>query len=223
MKFKSSVLTVGKLNSSNVAIMNKLRVKTMLILIVLSTTAVNGQVESNKSRTTIEFALGTTYLGTGDEWIGKGGIFLKTKFGKSFINEVSFNFGHANRTRGRMSYPPIIWGGEWSYNLETIIMTTFHIDHNLLFSPFSASKKFNIYIGTGYSIMYISDVFRQNVNTYQESTQIEDRSSVGVNFLIEPTYTFKNGNIISIRIISQNYLNADISNGALIKFGRIFQ
>lgn len=187
-------------------------------MIVGAVYKVQAQTEVPNSKSTVEFGLGTSNLRTWNMYMLEVGVSHKYDIGNNFVNNLHLNFGHLNRDFSSR------YGPSNSSNAVKYIMSRFHFDHNILYKIFSKpNSRFKVNVGTGYSILWASEIRINKSDGIIDDVYDIEVASLGINFVLEPTYTFHEKNVFSIGIISQNYINQDDSNGIMIKYGRLLR
>lgn len=161
--------------------------------------------QDNQKKFDVKFGVGTSFLGSGD---------MTTI---NFENELNYKFSQYFSTSFTLNYGKSISG---------VYETSSYIQENLniFISPFKNSRKNDFRVGTGFSIMNISDTF-----VYQEeygsgtepsiTYNFDKRNSLGFNIIIENTYSINDKFLIGLKLFSQPYTNGDINSGILLKCG----
>lgn len=163
-----------------------------------------------QSRDDIKLGIGASFLGTGDMLIGKLEGEATRKWNRIISNSVALGIGYGDQ---KFYYNP-------TYNYKSLHQQTFttHLDGNVFVSPFGNDRLYNLKLGTGVSLMYVSDAFpRRN-----EAIQRENRASVGINMIMEHEFMLSKKSLIGLKMMIQPYLNGDIASTMLLKFGRKF-
>jgi len=180
--------------------------KILVIILLVIATQLNAQEKQQKFD--IRFGVGISLLGTGD---------MTTI---NFENEVNYKFNQYFSTSFSLNYGKSIAG---------IYETSSYIQGNLniFISPFKNSRRNDFRIGTGFSIMNVSDsyYFAQEcaVGIEQSSPYHYDkRNSSGFNIIIEDTYSVTDRFLIGLKLFTQPYTNGDINSGILLKCGLKF-
>jgi hypothetical protein len=153
----------------------------------------------------IRFGIGISLLGTGDMTTINFENEINYKFSQYFSTSFSLNFGRSN---------------------SGVFETSSYIQGNLniFVSPFRNNKKNDFRVGSGFSIMNISDSYYFepdcNVGTEQLSPyHFNRRNSYGFNIIIEDTYSINDRFLIGLKLFTQPYTNGDINSGILLKLG----
>ena len=170
-----------------------------VILAALLLCASQIQAQETSQNLDVRVGTGISILGTGDMLTTVFENELNYKINNYITGGSSINFG--NSTNGVHKSSSFVQG-----NL------------NLFFSPFKNSVKNDFRIGAGMSYYKINDFKRvssMNDIYYHNSNRI----SLGYNFIIEDSYTFKNKFIIGAKLYTQPYQNGDINSGFMIKTG----
>ncbi len=94
---------------------------------------------------------------------------------------------------------------------------------NIYISPFKNSKKNDFRIGTGMSYMNISDAYLESVNyengIIDEDYRFDNRNSIGINIILENTYSITDKIMLGLKLFTQPYKNGDINSGLMLKLG----
>ena len=179
------------------------------------------QEEKPKSNV-LSVGSGFAFLGSGDRFIGKLAFDYNKRLSNYFELELSLNFGHLNKIESKQISNLHVVEND-------IIITTYHLDNNIYVNPFKFNKGFNFSLGTGYSLMYVTELYgsrlvkgdpRSVFNINQKS--YESRTSIGYNIIPRFSYQFKNNSVLTFKLMMQSYLNGDISSGAMLSFGKVF-
>jgi len=175
------------------------------LVIILSVIATQLSAQDNHKKFDVKFGVGISLLGTGD---------MTTI---NFENELNYKFSHYFSTSFTLNYGKSISG---------VYETSSYIQENLniFISPFKNSRKNDFRIGTGFSIMNISDSYyfeeECGVGIEQSSPYHYDkRNSLGFNIIIENTYSINARFLIGLKLFTQPYTNGDINSGILLKCG----
>lgn len=175
----------------------------ILILFILSTIHLIAQEDNSKFD--IRFGTGVSLLGSGDMGALNIENELNYNFNKYFASSLSVNYGRSNS--GVYVSSSFIQG-----NL------------NLFVSPFKNTRKNDFRIGTGFSMMNISETYKVLARCGVGLDDIEPiyfnaRNSCGFNVIVENTYSLGDKLLVGIKLFSQVYSNEDINSGVLLKFG----
>jgi len=175
------------------------------IIIILFVIATQLNAQDNQKKFDIKFGVGISLLGTGDMTTINFENELNYKISQYFSTSFTLNYGRSN-----------------SGVYET--SSYFQGNLNIFISPFKNSRKNDFRIGTGFSIMNISDsyYFSQDsgAGTGQTSPyNFDKRNSYGFNIIIEDTYSIKDRYLIGLKLFTQPYTNGDINSGILLKCG----
>lgn len=154
----------------------------------------------------VRFGVGRTILGTGD-WRT---ITLENELNYSinsyFTTALSANYGRSNRG---------------IYGTASYIQGSL----NIFLSPFKNTKRNDFRIGTGVSLLNVSNVrvLSSRSNAKGEEIDIEygfsERSSFGYNIVLEDTYTVKSKYLLGLKVFTQSFFSGDINSGVLLKIG----
>jgi len=192
---------------------------TSLILIALISLnrSVYGQNTSD-NKTAIELGIGITGIKNwGYLWVVD--FNLKKEMGNHLTNDIGLNFGHVDNS-GLAIYES---GSARTTHEVQEIMTRFQFHHHLILRTLSNKSAFDINLGMGYAIMYNSEVRISRLGDNNASIHHSNGFTVGFNLLVEPEFTIKEENVLSLRFIAQNFLIYDNSIGVMIKYGRILK
>ena len=176
--------------------------KYIFILFILSTYHLTAQ-EGN-SEFDIRFGTGLSLLGSGDMTTLNFENELNYKFNKYFTSSFSVNYGRSNTEVSRTA----------SFIQGNI---------NIFLSPFTNNGKNDFRMGSGFSLMNISESYplepRCGVGLEDASTHFyEVRNPYGFNIILENTYAVSNKFLVGVKLFSQVY-SGDINSGVLLKFG----
>lgn len=158
-------------------------------------------VFSQNKNSYIRTGLGVHFLGTGDLLIPK----LEMEYGKTLNHflemGLSWNTGYI---------PPDDFLG---MNLGTLEAFTTHIDPSIYFNV-ASSQFFKFTLGTGASFMFIKEeiLFFEPGST-EPLIGIQRRFTIGGNMILQSSFSLKENTDLIFRLISQPYLNGDISSG----------
>jgi len=177
--------------------------KYLVIILIIMAAQLNAQDKQEKFD--IKFGIGISLLGTGDMTTINFENELNYKYNHHFSTSFTLNYGRSN---------------------SGVYMTSSYIQGNLniYISPFKNNRKNNFRIGTGLSIMNISDSHcieqECGVGIKQSSPcHYNRRNSFGLNIIIEDTYSINDRFLIGLKLFTQPYSNGDINSGLLIKCG----
>jgi hypothetical protein len=176
----------------------------VLLVFLLGTTFVSAQTES-VSTVDVKLGLGTSFLGSGDILVGKVEGELTKKWNRLISNSVSLNFGYGKSTMFDQ------------YVLQETFTT--HLDGNLFLSPFGNHHFYNFKLGTGFSLMYVSDTYPAR-DAWARQSQSDRRVSLGASMIVEQEITIAKRNLLGVKAMIQPYLNGDIASSLMLKVGR---
>jgi len=165
--------------------------KTLILLIAISFYVTMSFSEEKTQRFDVKFGTGSTLLGSGDMITIVFENEMNYKISKYFSSSINVNYGMSNT--GVYIQSSLIQG-----NL------------NVFLSPFGNTERNNFKIGTGYSIMGVTDIYH---NTHDR------RTSYGYNIIIENEYELNEKYLIGFKLFTQQYSNRDTSSGIMLKFG----
>ena len=175
----------------------------ILFALILISTILSGQI--NESKTDLRIGIGTAILGTGD-------------FSAIVIeNELNYEVHPYLGIGGSMAFGKSYFTGR---NQSSFIQGNV----NIFFSPFTNKKTNDFRIGSGFVYNFVSDVY-QSSSEYldgvliDEDYRLEDRTSLGVNIILENTVNITNKFLLGLKLFSQPYLNGDINSGLILKAG----
>jgi len=167
------------------------------LTIILLVTAIQINAQDIQKKIDVRFGVGVSLLGTGDMTTINFENEVNYKLNKNFATSLTLNYGKS---------------------ISGIYQSSSYIQGNvnIFFSPFKNSRKNDFRIGTGFSIMNISD------SCYWEQSSpyhYNKRNSSGFNIIIEDTYLVTKKMLIGLKLFNQPYLNGDINSGILLKCG----
>lgn len=153
----------------------------------------------------LRVGLGLSLLGSGDLWAHS----LDVEFNQTFSPLLAYSVGLAT---GR------------SNNGVFETASYFQSNANIYFSPFKNNRRNDFRIGTGLSYNWVSDAYIQSRLfdggvVVSENVVFDQRSSLGVNIIIENTVMLSDRLLLGLKLFSQPYFNGDINSGAMLKFG----
>jgi hypothetical protein len=153
----------------------------------------------------IRFGVGTSLLGSGD---------MRTVMFENELNYFINNFFSTSISAG--------YGRSNSGVFETSSFVQGNL--NIYISPFKNSKKNDFRIGTGMSYMNISDSYLESVNyengiIIDEDYRFDNRNSIGINIILENTYSITDKIMLGLKLFTQPYKNGDINSGLMLKLG----
>jgi hypothetical protein len=176
-----------------------------LVVVLMVVLAINAKAQNTSSKFDFRFGLGTSLLSTGD---------MRTVMFENELNYSINNFLSSGVTAG--------YGKSYSGAYETSSFVQGNI--NIFISPFGNRNKNDFRIGTGISYMNVSDAYLESTN-YQNGTIVDEdyrfdnRGSIGMNIILENTYTLRDKFMLGLKLFTQPYKNGDINSGLLLKFG----
>lgn len=176
----------------------------MLLLSLLADTAFAQYIDS--STVDIKVGLGPSYLKTGTILIGKAEVELTKKWNTYISQAVSVSGG----------YGDVQFYDKYASASQSAFTT--HIDANIFLSPFSNNRYDNFKLGTGVSVMYVSEKYPIQ-NIYLPPPH---RVSLGYNLIIENEVALSRRYLIGVKAMMQTYLNKDIATSVFLKVGRKF-
>lgn len=176
---------------------------TLVILTFLCLNSLNAQ--NATSDTDLRAGTGLALLGSGDMWAHQ----LDVEFNQTFSPLFTYGFSAA---LGRSN----------SGVYETA--SFFQTNANIFLSPFRNDRQNDFRIGTGLSYNWVSDAFIQSRQFDQgqvvsETIIFDQRNTLGVNIIIENTFSISEQLLLGLKLFSQPYFNGDINSGVLLKFG----
>jgi len=175
------------------------------LVIVLFVIATQLNAQDKQTKFDVKFGVGISLLGTGDMTTINFENETNYKISQYFSTSFTLNYGRSN---------------------SGVYETSSYIQGNLniFISPFKNNRKNDFRIGTGFSIMNISDsyYFLQECGVGIEQTSpyhFDKRNSSGFNIIIEDTYSINEKYLIGLKLFTQPYFNGDLNSGVLLKFG----
>jgi hypothetical protein len=176
--------------------------KLILASIILFSLSVNAQ--KAQTRFDFRFGVGTSLLGSGD---------MRTIMVENEINYSSNMFltfaistGYGKSDQGVYETSSFIQGNA-----------------NIFLSPFGNNKKNDFRIGTGFSYLNVSNVYIKsseliNGTLLYNEYQFENRNLIGMNIILEDTYSITERLILGLKVFTQPYIG-NINSGILLKIG----
>ena len=173
--------------------------------IILLIAAIQLNAQDIQRKFDVRFGIGISLLGTGD---------MTTI---NFENEINYKINHYFTGSFSLNYGT---GNSGLYETSTY----FQGNLNIFISPFKNSRRNDFRIGTGLSIMNITDsYFIENFNIESGLTStyyLDKRNSYGINIIIENTFSITERLLIGLKLFTQPYIsNGDINSGILFKLG----
>jgi hypothetical protein len=100
----------------------------------------------------------------------------------------------------------------------------FQGDLGIYISPFSNIKRNDFRIGTGLSLMNISNYYQrlaiyQNNILIRSEYQADLKNTLGYTMIIEDSYLINDKFIVGLKIFIHPYFDGDINSGLLLKLG----
>ena len=180
-----------------------MRKLTLVIIAVLL--GLSAKAQKTESKYDVRLGLGTSLLGTGD---------MQTIM---FENEANAKLNKYFTLSGGIGYAKSDYG---VYEQASFVQ----LNSNVYISPFKNNRKNDFRIGTGLSAYSIFDAY-QSAATYKNGELInteyefDKRNSIGLNLIIENTYSVTDKFLMGLKLFSQLYQNGDINSGIMLKFG----
>ncbi len=176
----------------------------IFICLALSLGTLNLSAQISEQSFDVRFGVGRSILGTGDMRVTGFETELNYRINPYLTTSTSVNYGKSS---------------------NGVFLTTSYLQGNLnLFvSPFKNTRENDFRIGTGLSVMDVSDVyisessFENGIPRYVYG--YDDRTSIGFNIIIENTYALTDKYLIGAKVFTQPYTNGDINSGIIIKLG----
>jgi hypothetical protein len=173
-----------------------------IVMFLLWTSLVIAQ-SKDMSSVDVKLGIGASFLGTGDMLVGKVEAELSKKWNRIISNSISLNLGYGDSKL----YD--------KFNQQKTFIT--HLDANLFVSPFGNHRLYNFKLGTGLSLMYVSDNYPTRYIWYGPPAR---RASIGGNMIVEQEITIAKRNLFGLKAMIQPYLNGDIATSVMLKIGR---
>lgn len=175
---------------------------TVIILFVLATQL---HAQDNHKAFDMKFGVGISLLGTGDMTTLNFENEINYKISPYFSTSFTLNYGKSN---------------SGVYDASSYIQGNL----NIFISPFTNTQKNDFRIGTGFSMMNISDSYyfiqECGIGIEQASPyHFDKRTSSGINIIIEDTYSISERYLVGLKLFTQPYFNGDLNSGILLKFG----
>ncbi len=159
---------------------------------------------ADRSTVDVKLGLGASFLGSGDVYVGKLEGELTKKWNRFLSNSVSLNLGYGN--------------DKWYYGRGQRTFTT-HLDGNVFLSPFGNHRGYNLKLGTGLSLMYVSDAYPGGDGWYGRPSP-DRRASLGYSMIVEQEVSIGKKGLFGLKAMIQPYLNGDIASTVMLKVGR---
>lgn len=181
--------------------------KYIVIILFVMASQLNAQdiQKKNDAKFDVKFGVGVSLLGNGDMTTLNFENEINFKISQYFSTSFTLNYGRSN---------------------SGIFETSSYVQGNLnvFISPFKNNLKNDFKVGTGFSLMNISDSYylQQECGVGIEESSpyhFDKRNSSGINIIIEDTYSIKEKYLIGLKLFSQSYFNEDVNSGILLKFG----
>lgn len=199
----AEILYTNFLYANSMLLLKRLFV--VLLFILLAKTASAQYIDS--STVDIKFGLGPSYLKTGTILIGKAEIELTKKWNKFMSQSVLVSGG----------YGDVQFYDKYASSSQTAFTT--NVDANIFLSPFGNNRYNNFKVGTGFSLMYVSEKYPiQNIYLPPPN-----RVSLGYSLILENEIPLSGKYLIGVKAIVQSYLNKDIATSVFLKAGRKFK
>ncbi len=192
--------------------------KTALLIICNSMLLASFAQSVDRSTRDVKLGLGLSHLGTGDILIYKAEGEFTNKGNKIISNSVLLGVGYGDVGP---RYYRVALDNNGNYITEKRIINpsfTTHIDGNVFVSPFGNHRVYNLKLGIGISLMYVS-VHR---GTYSYPA-VERRVSLGYNAIVEQEVTVSKQYLLGLKTMVQPYLNGDINLSLMLKIGKKIQ
>ncbi|MEO8474100.1 MAG: hypothetical protein ABI477_17995 [Chryseolinea sp.] len=172
------------------------------VMLFLSTYA---NAQDLASKFDFRFGVGTSLLSSGD---------MKTVMFENELNYFINNFLSTSLSAG--------YGKSNSGVFETSSFVQGNL--NVFISPFKNNNRNDFRIGTGISYMNVSDTYHESANydngiMIDEDYIIDKRNTIGMNIVLENTYTLHGKVMLGVKLFTQPYKNGDINSGVLLKLG----
>lgn len=149
-----------------------------------------------------KFGIGASFLGTGDMLVGKLEGEATRAWNRIVSNSVALGVGYGDSEFYNSTFPQRTF--------------TLHIDANVFVSPFGNRGIYNFKLGTGPSLMYVSDDYEAEGDESLE----ENRLSLGFSMVVENEVAISDKYLLGLKMMVQPYLNGDIASTLLLKFGK---
>lgn len=159
----------------------------------------------NASTVDVKLGLGASFLGSGDVLVGKLEGELTKKWNRFLSNSVSLGLGYGNDT--------------WYSGYSRQRTFTTHLDGNVFLSPFGNHRGYNLKLGTGLSLMYVSDAYSGGNGWYGRPSP-DRRASLGYSMIVEQEIAIGKKGLFGLKTMIQPYLNGDIATTVVLKVGR---
>lgn len=171
--------------------------KVIILLLVFMACGAKAQIVHDA-----KVGIGASFLGTGDMLIGKLEGEATRKWNRIVSNSVALGIGYGDSK---------FYDSNFSQRTFTV-----HVDANVLVSPFGNRGIYNFRLGTGPSLMFVSDALPGTPETIQR----ESRISLGLSMIVENEIAVSDKYLIGLKMMIQPYLNGDIANTLLLKVGK---
>lgn len=153
----------------------------------------------------IRFGFGTSFLGTGD----MRAVTIENELNYAFSRYFTSSFG--------LSFGKSIYG---VYESASFIQGNL----NIYISPLKNNRRNDFRIGTGLSYNLVSNYYKEseryeNGVLVYESYKVENTNAIGLNLILEDTFSITDKFFVGAKVFLQPYRNGDINRGILMKTG----
>jgi hypothetical protein len=151
------------------------------------------------------FGIGSTFIGSGDRLALSCENELNYRITRFISSSFSLGYGRSNNGIFRtVSY--------------------FQGDIGIYISPFGNIKKNDFRIGTGLSLMNISNYYQrlaiyQNDVLIRSEYQTDIKNTIGYSLIMEDSYMIRDKFLIGLKLFIHPYFDGDINSGLLLKLG----
>jgi len=178
--------------------------KLILAALSLSLLFTNAQAQESDSKFDLRIGIGSSFLGSGDILAG------------TLENELNYKINNTFSTSGSLAF------GKSKYDRYGAA-TFFQLNVNIYLSMFPRMIRNDFRIGTGLSYYSVSSarvsIFQLPGESERISYRFEDDNTLGLNVILENTYSISKKLLIGAKAFIQPYINGDINSGLLLKFG----
>ena len=153
----------------------------------------------------VKFGIGSTFIGSGDRLALSCENELNYKITRYFSSSFSLGYGRSNN-------------GIYS------TVSYFQGDLSIYVSPFSNVHKNDFKIGTGLSLLNISNYYRSLV-IYENNILVRSeyradlKNTIGLNLILEDNYLINDKFSIGLKLFIHPYSDSNINSGLLLKLG----
>ena len=179
--------------------------KQLILILIAILIGLNGYAQDVESKYDLKLGIGTSLLGTGD---------MQTIM---FENEINFKLNKYFTLGEGLSFA--------KSGFSVLEQASFiQLNSNIYISPFKNNRQNDFRFGAGLSWYSISDFYQSSTVYIDEGLldseyEFSKRNSLGLNIIIENTYSISEKFLVGLKFFTQPYKNGDINSGLLLKVG----